>query len=60
MKVELHINGRLNIELTPETTIEKTVLAEIIEHATKGKAVRIDASTRDNSGTTSMTVSVEK
>jgi hypothetical protein len=41
MKVELHINGRLNIELTPETSIERTVLGEILEHAVKGKAVRI-------------------
>lgn len=42
MKVELHINGRLNIELTPETDIERTVLAVMLSSAEKGKSVKLE------------------
>lgn len=57
MKVELHINGRLNIELMPETEIEKLVLHEMLTHAGKGKAVRMESGT---AAAESVYVSVEK
>lgn len=39
LRVELHVNGRLVVELTPETPIEKLVLAEMATGATQGKVV---------------------
>lgn len=43
MKIELHINGRVNVDLTPETEIEKVVVSEMQEAASKGKAVKIES-----------------
>ena len=45
MKVEIHLNGRLNIELTPETPLERAVVEEMLAHAEKGKAVRMESRT---------------
>ena len=41
MKVELHINGNLSLELVPETEIERLVLKNMREGAAKGKAVTL-------------------
>ena len=54
MKVELHINGRLNVELVPETPIEKMVLSEMHEAAARWQSVKIEGSGE------SILVSVEK
>jgi hypothetical protein len=54
MKVELHINGTLNLILKPETNLESTLVREMIDGAAKGKAVRIAESPE------AMIVSVEK
>lgn len=40
MKVELNINGRIAIRLTPETEIERVVLKEAHMKADKGAAIR--------------------
>jgi hypothetical protein len=55
MKVELHINGTVNVILIPETAIEATVVRDMVDGADKGKAVRITSG--DIEG---MIVSVEK
>lgn len=61
MKVELHINGRLNIELTPETALEKAVLAEMLAHSEKGKVASIAAKVEPfTDGTVTAVVSIEK
>jgi hypothetical protein len=39
MKIELHINGRYEIVLSPETEIERVILSEISERADKGQSV---------------------
>lgn len=41
MQIELHINGKLQVELRPETPIESLVLAEMLDGAAKGKAVTL-------------------
>jgi predicted NBD/HSP70 family sugar kinase len=41
MKVELHLNGRLSVQLTPENDIERLVLAEMLEGHGKGKPVAL-------------------
>jgi hypothetical protein len=41
MTVELHINGKLSLELVPETEIERLVLREMHAGAAKGKAVSL-------------------
>jgi hypothetical protein len=41
MKVELKINGRICLELTPETEIERTVVAEMRDRAVKGQAITL-------------------
>lgn len=58
MKIELQINGRLNIELTPETEIERAVLKEMLAGATKGKPVRIEPDGDESTG--ALVVSMEK
>jgi len=58
MRVELHINGRLNIELTPETDIERAILAEMLASAGKGKAVKLEEAVGTTVGTA--VVGVEK
>ena len=63
MKVELHLNGRISIILIPESTIERTIIAEMISHAGKGKAVMLmaDAGTNEADGVSgAAVVSVEK
>lgn len=39
MKVELRINGKFHLELTPETAAEDLILAEMAERVAKGKTV---------------------
>jgi hypothetical protein len=41
MKVELHINGGLNVLLMPETEIERVVLSAMLTNADKGQAVKL-------------------
>lgn len=56
MKIELHVNGKLNVRLFPETTIEQTVLREMAGAAEKGRAVSLH--TADDNET--VIVSVEQ
>lgn len=56
MKVELHINGSLNILLTPETDIEKAILGEMAKGTSKGKVVKMSM----DPDTLVVTVSVDK
>ena len=39
MKIELHINGRYEIELSPESAVEQVILSEISERVDKGQLV---------------------
>jgi hypothetical protein len=39
--IEIHLNGKIQIELRPETPIESLVLSEMLEGAAKGKAVTL-------------------
>jgi hypothetical protein len=41
MKVEIHVNGSLVLELQPETDIERMVLAEMAAGADRGKKVSL-------------------
>lgn len=41
MKVELHINGRYEVELHPETEIERAVLKEMAARHEKGQPVSL-------------------
>ena len=43
MKIELRINGRYEIELSPESEIERVILSEISERANKGQPVSFAA-----------------
>lgn len=42
MKVELHVNGSLQVWLKPETELERAILSEMHESATKGRAIKFD------------------
>ena len=42
MKVELRINGRYEIELSPENELERVMLSEISERANKGQPITFD------------------
>ena len=39
MKIELHINGRYEIELSPESELERVMLGEMSERADKGQPI---------------------
>ena len=39
MRVEIHINGSNQIQLKPETAMEKALLSEMLTAAGKGKSV---------------------
>lgn len=54
MKIELHINGHMQVEMTPETAIEAVVLRAMLAGAEKGQVVTL-AGTDD-----AIVVSVEK
>jgi hypothetical protein len=41
MKVELHINGKLNIILVPEDDYDEIILKGMLEAAEKGKALSL-------------------
>lgn len=41
MKVEIHVNGSLVLELQPETDIERMVLSEMAAGADRGKKVTL-------------------
>lgn len=41
MRVELHINGSNQIQLKPETPLEKALLGEMLAAAGKGKSVSL-------------------
>jgi len=56
MKVEIHINGALQVILTPETAVEKLVLEQMQESSGKGGAVKLASWVPDKS---SVVVSVE-
>lgn len=43
MKVEIHLNGCMNIELKPEDEIQSLVLARMAEGAKSGKKVTLEA-----------------
>src|SRR5438128_67832 len=47
MKIELHINGRYEIELSPESEIERLILLEISDRAGKGQSLSF-AADQDN------------
>ena len=47
MKVELRINGRYEIELSPESELERVMLWEMSERANKGQAISF-ASVKEN------------
>ena len=47
MKVELHINGKLNIILIPEDKIDHDVLSEMLASAEKGRVVSLISSEKD-------------
>lgn len=42
MKIEIHLNGRQNIQLSPEDDVERLILRGMQDSATKGKAVRLE------------------
>ena len=56
VKVELRINGKFHLELTPETSTETLVLTEMLSRAAKGKTVTLT----QVSGTWPADVSVEQ
>jgi len=39
MRIELHINGRYEIELAPESELERVMLAEMADRANKGQPI---------------------
>lgn len=41
MKCELHLNGRLILELQPENALERLFLTEMATGATQGKVVTV-------------------
>ncbi len=41
MRVELHINDNLQIQLKPETAMEKALLSEMLAASGKGKSVSL-------------------
>ena len=43
MKIELRINGRYELELSPESEIERLILLEISDRADKGQPVSFAA-----------------
>jgi len=64
MKVQLHYNGRISVDLIPETNIERTLLGEMADRAKKGQYVDVSAVPTERSAgipepVTSMTISVE-
>lgn len=64
MKVQLHYNGHISVELIPETIIERTLLGEMADRAKKGQHVEVSAVPAERSAgvpepVTSMTISVE-
>lgn len=58
MIVEMKINGRLCLELTPETEIESLVLRDMAAGSQKGKVTRIEAAASGE--VKKVVVSVEK
>ena len=44
MKIELHINGRYEIELSAENELERVMMAEMSERADKGQPISFAAS----------------
>jgi len=50
MKVELHINGKLCLALTPESDIERLVVEQMYDGAAKGKAVAMRCNPADHVG----------
>ncbi len=44
MKIELRINGRYEIEFSPESEVERLMMAEILARADKGQPVSFAAS----------------
>ena len=45
MLTSCHANGSIDIELRPETAIEKLFVSEMLEAATKGRTVTLSEST---------------
>jgi len=43
MKVALHVNGSIEIELQPESEIERLVLSEMAARAARGQAVGLSS-----------------
>ena len=41
MKVAIHINGRNQLQLKPETAMERALLSEMLTAASKGKSVTL-------------------
>ena len=60
MKVELHINGSNQIQLKPETTMEKALLSEMLTAAGKGKVVTLQLLPNPGEYGDGVVVSVEK
>ena len=49
MKVEIHINGSNQLQLRPETDLERALLAEMLAASAKGQSVKL-ISLEDSSG----------
>jgi hypothetical protein len=49
VKTELHINGRYEIELCPESEMERLMLAEMSDRANKGQPITF-APAKENRG----------
>jgi hypothetical protein len=58
MRVELHVNGAVQVILIPETPIDNMVLFQMQDSAKKGRAVKLEALV-DGPNVGSATVSVE-
>jgi len=43
MKIELRINGRYELELSPESEIERLILSEISDRVDKGQPISFAA-----------------
>lgn len=51
MIVELHINGKIAVELTPQNQIEQMVLDEMYQRANKGGSIEMHGGWEEREGT---------
>lgn len=43
MKVELHLNGSIQIEMYPENEIERVTLMEMLARTTRGQSAKFES-----------------